>query len=186
MSLRYLLTRLLTGIGVMWGVVTLVFLLLRVAPGDPARLDPGPVGHRRAGGSTAAPAGAGPPGGGAVRRLAIAGGARRSRHQHRDGPPGRRDAGRSVAGHCPARFPFTPAQLPPRNPARAGAGRRERDEGGHGALDRERDAVRDAELLAGGGAGAGLRLLVAGVPGLRGAGSRRGVPVAGRDGWETG
>ncbi len=42
MSLRYLLTRLLTGIGVMWGVVTLVFLLLRVAPGDPARLILGP------------------------------------------------------------------------------------------------------------------------------------------------
>lgn len=42
MSHRYLLTRMLTGIGVMWGVVTLVFLLLRVAPGDPARLILGP------------------------------------------------------------------------------------------------------------------------------------------------
>jgi peptide/nickel transport system permease protein len=42
-SLRYLLTRLLIGIGVMWGVVTLVFLLLRVAPGDPARLLLGPT-----------------------------------------------------------------------------------------------------------------------------------------------
>lgn len=43
MSLRYLLTRALTGIGVMWGVVTLVFLLLRIAPGDPARLLLGPT-----------------------------------------------------------------------------------------------------------------------------------------------
>src|SRR5207344_43786 len=41
-SVRYLLTRLFIGIGVMWGVVTLVFLLLRVAPGDPARLILGP------------------------------------------------------------------------------------------------------------------------------------------------
>lgn len=43
MSFRYLLTRALTGIGVMWGVVTLVFLLLRIAPGDPARLLLGPT-----------------------------------------------------------------------------------------------------------------------------------------------
>lgn len=36
-------TRLLAGAGVMWGVVTLVFLLLRIAPGDPARLLLGPT-----------------------------------------------------------------------------------------------------------------------------------------------
>ena len=43
MSLRYLFTRAVVGLGVMWGVVTLVFLLLRVAPGDPARLLLGPT-----------------------------------------------------------------------------------------------------------------------------------------------
>ena len=42
MTTRYLLTRALIGLGVLWGVVTLVFLLLRVAPGDPARLILGP------------------------------------------------------------------------------------------------------------------------------------------------
>jgi peptide/nickel transport system permease protein len=42
-TLRYLLARVLIGLGVMWGVVTLVFLLLRVAPGDPARLLLGPT-----------------------------------------------------------------------------------------------------------------------------------------------
>ncbi len=42
MTIRYLLTRALIGLGVLWGVVTLVFLLLRVAPGDPARLILGP------------------------------------------------------------------------------------------------------------------------------------------------
>ena len=40
---RHLLIRALIGVGVMWGVVTLVFLLLRVAPGDPARLLLGPT-----------------------------------------------------------------------------------------------------------------------------------------------
>lgn len=40
---RHLLIRALIGVSVMWGVVTLVFLLLRVAPGDPARLLLGPT-----------------------------------------------------------------------------------------------------------------------------------------------
>jgi peptide/nickel transport system permease protein len=40
---RHLVVRALIGVGVMWGVVTLVFLLLRVAPGDPARLLLGPA-----------------------------------------------------------------------------------------------------------------------------------------------
>jgi peptide/nickel transport system permease protein len=35
--------RALTGVGVIWGVVTLVFFLLRAAPGDPARLLLGPT-----------------------------------------------------------------------------------------------------------------------------------------------
>ncbi len=39
---RHLLVRALIGLSVMWGVVTLVFLLLRAAPGDPARLLLGP------------------------------------------------------------------------------------------------------------------------------------------------
>lgn len=43
MSARYLFARALTGIAVMWGVVTLVFLLLHAAPGDPARLLLGPT-----------------------------------------------------------------------------------------------------------------------------------------------
>ncbi|MBP2647101.1 MAG: binding-protein-dependent transport system inner rane component [Gemmatimonadetes bacterium] len=40
---RHLVVRALIGVGVMWGVVTLVFLLLRAAPGDPARLLLGPA-----------------------------------------------------------------------------------------------------------------------------------------------
>ena len=40
---RHLLIRALIGVSVMWGVVTLMFLLLRVAPGDPARLLLGPT-----------------------------------------------------------------------------------------------------------------------------------------------
>lgn len=40
--LRHLLIRALVGLAVMWGVVTLVFFLLRAAPGDPARLLLGP------------------------------------------------------------------------------------------------------------------------------------------------
>lgn len=39
---RPLVWRVLTGAAVMWGVVTLVFFLLRAAPGDPARLLLGP------------------------------------------------------------------------------------------------------------------------------------------------
>ena len=41
--MRPLLWRVLTGAAVMWGVVTLVFFLLRAAPGDPARLLLGPT-----------------------------------------------------------------------------------------------------------------------------------------------
>ena len=40
---RHLVVRALIGVGVMWGVVTLVFLLLRAAPGDPARMLLGPA-----------------------------------------------------------------------------------------------------------------------------------------------
>ncbi len=43
MTPRYLLSRALIGLGVMWGVVSLVFVLLHVAPGDPARLLLGPT-----------------------------------------------------------------------------------------------------------------------------------------------
>jgi peptide/nickel transport system permease protein len=41
--LRTLVTRAAAGLGVVWGVVTLVFLLLRAAPGDPAALLVGPA-----------------------------------------------------------------------------------------------------------------------------------------------
>lgn len=40
--LRQVLLRTLTGLAVMWGVATLVFFLVRAAPGDPARLLLGP------------------------------------------------------------------------------------------------------------------------------------------------
>lgn len=39
---RHLLLRVLVGLAVMWGVITLVFFLLHAAPGDPARLLLGP------------------------------------------------------------------------------------------------------------------------------------------------
>lgn len=38
MSLRYIINKLLYGLIVLWGVVTLVFVLFNVLPGDPARL----------------------------------------------------------------------------------------------------------------------------------------------------
>jgi peptide/nickel transport system permease protein len=41
--LRQVLLRALTGLAVMWGVATLVFFLVRAAPGDPARLLLGPT-----------------------------------------------------------------------------------------------------------------------------------------------
>lgn len=41
--LQQVLRRVLTGLAVMWGVATLVFFLVRAAPGDPARLVLGPT-----------------------------------------------------------------------------------------------------------------------------------------------
>lgn len=41
--LRRVILRLATGVAVLWGVATLVFFLLRAAPGDPARLLLGPT-----------------------------------------------------------------------------------------------------------------------------------------------
>jgi len=43
MMLRALFLRAVAGLAVVWGVVTLVFVLLRAAPGDPAALLLGPT-----------------------------------------------------------------------------------------------------------------------------------------------
>src|SRR6185295_14344509 len=47
--------RALSGLGVVLGVVTLMFALLRLAPGDPARLLVGPAGSPAAIGAPASP-----------------------------------------------------------------------------------------------------------------------------------
>ena len=167
--------RALAGLGVVLGVVTLMFGLLRLAPGDPALLLVGPA-------ATTEQIEAQRHALGLDRPLAAQYTTWLGRFVRGDwgtsiatGRPVRAMLGRGVARHRAPGGDLAGAELSARHHHRRGAGGPRRP-AGHPALDRHRHPVRPARLLAGPHAGHAVHLPIAAAARVRRRGVRRRLP----------